>query len=106
MCLAYFSPQGALSPVKGDGRAWRTRGTDKASLASRTTLGICSNLAFWTLGIDLIKVKFITRGLREFIISSISLASNVKLIDDLDVRSNALRAGMAPSAASESVQVS
>lgn len=64
MCLPYFSPQGALSLVKVSGRAWRTRGIHREPLASHMILGTCSNLAFWTLGIDLIKVKLITLALQ------------------------------------------
>lgn len=64
MCLPYFSPQGALSLVKVDGRAWRTRGTDMEPLASRMILGTCSNVAFWTFGIDLTGAKFITLALQ------------------------------------------
>lgn len=57
-CLPYFTPQGALSLVKVDGQAWRTRvGRETGRLSFRMTLGACSNLAFWTLGIDFIIVE-------------------------------------------------
>lgn len=57
--FSFLCPQGTLSLEKVDGRTWRTRGTEGEVpvLVSSLTLRARLDLAFNTLGIDLIKTR-------------------------------------------------